>query len=426
VDWIDVVSALSANPTATSTLAKTVAPSAPAMDFAATQATLIASTKNGQLGPFSGSYSGHPAYQLSPEENLLLVTHYIFAIRQQTKAARMHAMFGAKNPHLQTLQVGGLTCKNEFTAAKIAEFRTLLSDMRNFIDTVYLPDVALVASRYKGWGAVGGFNHYLAFGEFPQSEVEPDSLFLPRGLIWNRDLANPKPVDPGYIYEHVQHSWYDGSTPDHPAAGKTVPKLTTYNADDRYSWLKAPRYGGEPMEVGPLARVLVAYAKGTSAVKTAVDNFLSQTGLALVELHSTLGRVAARALETQVIAEAMDGWLNQLQVGQPLSASGTIPARGMGMGLNEAPRGALGHWIDMVDGKISNYQMVVPTTWNLGPRCSAGKRGPLEQALIGTKVVDPARPIEILRVVHSYDPCLACAVHVIDTQHARTYTVDVR
>ena len=426
VDWIDVVSALSADPTATATLAKTVSPNAPTMDFAATKKTLATSTANGQLGPFSGTYAGHPAYRLSPEENLLLVTHYLYAIRQQTKAARMHAMFGAKNPHLQTLQVGGLTCHNELTAARLAEFRTLLSDMRNFINTVYVPDVAFVASKYKDWGAIGGFSHYLAFGEFPQTEVEPDSLFFPRGIILNRDLGNPKSVDPGFIYEHVARAWYDGTAPDHPSAGKTLPRQTTYDTNDRYSWLKAPRYGGEPMEVGPLARVLVAYAKGQAQVRAAVDGLLKQTGLGVADLHSTLGRVAARALETQVIADAMDGWLNQLKVGDPLAVSGTIPMKGMGMGLNEAPRGALGHWIDMVDGKISNYQMVVPTTWNLGPRCAAGKRGPLEEALIGTKVADPKRPVEILRVVHSYDPCVACAVHVLDTTNDKTYTVDVR
>ena len=229
----------------------------------------------------------------------------------------------------------------------------------------------------------------------------------------------------GYVYEHVTHSWYDGTAPDHPATGKTNPKFTSYDTADRYSWLKAPRYGGEPMEVGPLARVLIAYAKGVPAVKTAVDDVLKATGLSAGDLHSTLGRVAARAIETKVVADAMDGWLAQLQTSQPISAAGSIPAKGMGMGLNEAPRGALGHWIDMADGKISNYQMVVPSTWNLGPRCAAGKRGPVEQALLGTKVADPARPIEVLRVVHSYDPCLACAVHVIDKNRDREYTVDV-
>jgi [NiFe] hydrogenase large subunit len=356
---------------------------------------------------------------------LLLVAHYLLAIRQQTKAARMHALFGAKNPHLQSLQVGGLTCKNGLTAAHISDFKTLLTDMRNFIKTVYLPDVALVASRYKAWAGIGGFGNYLAYGEFPQTDVEPDSFLFPRGFLWDRDLANPREVDMGYVYERVRHSWYDGATPDHPAVGKTNPKQTSYDTADRYSWLKAPRYGGEPMEVGPLARVLVAYAKGVSQVKTAVDQFLASTGLTAADLHSTLGRVAARALETQVVADAMDGWVGQLQVGQPLSTTGTIPAKGMGMGLSEAPRGALGHWIDMVDGKINNYQMVVPSTWNLGPRCAAGKRGPVEEALIGTKVADPARPIEILRVVHLYDPWLACAVHVIDTRGGRNFSVRV-
>jgi [NiFe] hydrogenase large subunit len=425
VDWVDVPSALSADAAATAALAKKVSPNAPTIDFAATKSTLATSTKNGQLGPFGGGYAGHPSYALSPEENLLLVAHYLLAIRQQTKAARMHALFGAKNPHLQSLQVGGLTCKNELTTANIAAFKTLLTEMRDFIKNVYLPDVALVASRYGAWGKIGGFGNYLAYGEFPQTDVEPDSFLFPRGYIWDRDLSNPRAVDMGYVYEHVRHSWYDGTTPEHPAVGKTNPKQTSYDTADRYSWLKAPRYGGEPMEVGPLARVLIAYAKGVTAVKTAVDQFLSSTGLAVSDLHSTLGRVAARALETQVVADAMDGWVGQLQAGQPVASSGTIPAKGMGMGLSEAPRGALGHWIDMVDGKISNYQMVVPSTWNLGPRCAAGKRGPVEEALIGTKVADPARPIEVLRVVHSYDPCLACAVHVIDTKRSRHFTVQV-
>jgi [NiFe] hydrogenase large subunit len=321
--------------------------------------------------------------------------------------------------------VGGLTCKDDFSTARLAEFKSLLTDMRGFIDNVYLPDVLLVASRYKDWAGFGGFGNYLCYGEFPQTEVEPDSFLFPRGFITNKDLGNPRGLDMGYVYEHVAHSWYDGTSPDHPAAGKTNPKFTGYDTGDRYSWLKAPRYGGEPMEVGPLARVLIAYAKGVPAVKSAVDDVLQATGLGAGDLHSTLGRVAARAIETKVVADAMDGWLGQLQVGQPISASGSIPAKGMGMGLNEAPRGALGHWIDMADGKIANYQMVVPSTWNLGPRCAAGKRGPVEQALVGTKVADPQRPIEVLRIVHSYDPCLACAVHVIDKNRDRAYKVEV-
>jgi [NiFe] hydrogenase large subunit len=425
VDWVDVPAALSADPAKTASLAKSVSANAPTIDFAATKDALAKSTETGQLGPFSGSYAGHPSYRLSPEENLLLTAHYLLAIRQQVKAAKMHALFGSKNPHLQSLQVGGLTCKDDFNAGRVSEFKTLLTDMRSFIDNVYLPDVLLVASRYKDWTGFGGFGNYLAYGEFPQTEAEPDSFLFPRGFITNKDLGNVRPLDMGYVYEHVAHSWYDGSSPDHPAAGKTNPKFTGYDTADRYSWLKAPRYGGEPMEVGPLARVLIAYAKGVTAVKSVVDDVLKATGLGAADLHSTLGRVAARAIETKVVADAMDTWLGQLQTSQPISASGSIPAKGMGMGLNEAPRGALGHWIDMADGKIANYQMVVPSTWNLGPRCAAGKRGPVEQALVGTKVADPERPIEVLRIVHSYDPCLACAVHVIDKKRDREYRVDV-
>ena len=204
---------------------------------------------------------------------------------------------------------------------------------------------------------------------------------------------------------------------------KPSPNYTGYNPDARYSWLKAPRYNGKPMEVGPLARVLVAYGRRNRFVVPAVDDFLGKTGLTLSDLHSTLGRIAARTIETKVIADAMNGWLNQLASGQSAYTQASIPAAAIGCGLNEAPRGALGHWISISGGKIGNYQMVVPSTWNLGPRCAGGKRGPVEAALIGTKVKDPAKPVEVLRTVHSFDPCLACAVHVIDMHADQVYSV---
>jgi [NiFe] hydrogenase large subunit len=423
-DWIDVASALGADTAKTAQLAARVCPKAPATDFAAVKTMLGNAVAKGQFGPFAGGYGGHPAYVLTPEENLLLLAHYLLAIRQQLKAARMHALFAAKNPHPQALQVGGLTSKLELTSARITEFRTLLTEMRGFIDDVYIPDVAYVATRYKDWGAIGGFSNYLAYGDFPQSPVEPDSFYFPRGVVFSGDLTQPLPVDLGRIAEHVRSSWYDGGAL-HPAAGQTVPSFTGYDVNDRYSWLKAPRYDEEPMEVGPLARVLVAYSKGHPAVRQAVDGLLAATGLVAADLQSTLGRVAARALETQIIAGAMDGWLDQLDPAQPLAATGTIPEKGQGMGLGEAPRGALGHWISIAGGVIDNYQMVVPSTWNFGPRCDPGKRGPVEESLIGTPVADPERPIEVLRVVHSFDPCIACAVHILDTDRDRTHVVRV-
>jgi [NiFe] hydrogenase large subunit len=396
------------------------------MDFAATRNRLQQYVDSGQLGPFAGGYWGHPAMQLAPEENLLLVTHYLYALREQVKAARMHAIFGAKNPHLQSLRVGGVTCQRDISEERVAEFRGLLGELRHFIDTVYLPDVKYLAQRYagSGWGSYGGSRSYLAYGEFQLGNDEPADLYFPRGAIFNQEVSDVVDVDTAQISEHVAHSWYVGTASHHPSAGETDPAYTTYDTEDRYSWLKAPRYQGEPMEVGPLARVLVAYGRGHEQVVPLVNALLADTGLPVSALHSILGRTAARAIETKVIADAMDGWLDQLAYGEAALVNATIPAAAMGCGLNEAPRGALGHWIDIADGKIGNYQMVVPSTWNFGPRCSANRRGPVEEALIGIPVVNPAQPVEVLRAVHSFDPCIACAVHVIDVHQGATHVVE--
>jgi [NiFe] hydrogenase large subunit len=423
LDWVDIVSALNADAAATASLAKTISPNAPVMDFAAVKTRLAGMASSGKLGPFASGYWGHPAYLLTPNENLLMAAHYLYALRQQIKAAQMHAIFGAKNPHIQSLRVGGVTCKNDITAARISEFRTLLTDMRTFIDTVYLPDVKYIAKKYKAW-TYGGFSNYLTYGDFSTTGIELASQLLPRGTILNKAVTSVGAVDMALITEEINASWYSGSAL-HPSAGQTVPNYTGYNTASRYSWLKAPRYNGEAMEVGPLARMLVAYGKGVGTVVTMVNSFLSETGLTVANLHSALGRVAARAIETKIIADAMDGWLNTLTSGAPTLTDAVLPAACSGMGFNEAPRGALGHWINIQNSKIGNYQMVVPSTWNLGPRSSATKPGPVEQALVGTPVADASKPLEILRVVHSFDPCLACAVHVIDTKKNASYDVKV-
>jgi len=420
-DWIDIVSALSADPAATATLAQTLSPNAPIIDFAATKTKLQTFVSSGQLGPFAGGYWGHPAYLLTPEENLLFAAHYLFALRQQIKAAQMHAIFGAKNPHIQSLRVGGVTCKFDIVADRITLFRTLLTDMRNFIDTLYIPDVKYVAKKYAAW-KYGGFGNYLCYGEFPSTSAEATSNMLPAGTIMGKAISTINTVDMAQISEHVAHSWYNGSSLA-PAQGQTDPNYTGYDTTARYSWLKAPRYNNQPMEVGPLARMLVAYGKNVPAAVSLVNDVLQYAGLTAADLHSVLGRVAARAIETKIIADAMDTWLNGLDPAGVSLVTPTIPASAMGMGTNEAPRGALGHWINIQNGKIGNYQMVVPSTWNLGPRDANDVRGPVEQALIGTPVADPSKPIEVLRVVHSYDPCLACAVHVIDPKRDKTYVV---
>ena len=421
LDWVDIVRALDAVPKDTEALAKEVTPDAEPLNFTAAQNRLRTFVSGGQLGPFAGGYWGHPAYVLTPAENLLFATHYLEALRQQVEAARMHAIFGAKNPHLQSLRVGGVTCRDDLNVSRIDEFRTLLSSTETFINTIYLPDVVYLASRYLDWTTIGGSDRFLAYGDFPQNENEPASLFFPQGAITDNGL---EPVDLTQITEHVKHSWYAGDAARHPAVGETVANYTT--SGDRYSWLKAPRYRGESMEVGPLARMLVAYKSGQTDAVTAVENLLTALGLDkhnLFPLHSTLGRTAARALETQIIAKAMHGWLDDLVTGGSTYQSSTLPMQGFGVGLNEAPRGALGHWIEIQNQQIGNYQLVVPSTWNFGPRCGGEKLGPVEAALIGTPVHDLERPVEILRVVHSFDPCIACAVHVIDTRNDKVYEV---
>ena len=423
LDWVDIVSALSADPAATETLANSISPAAKDIDFAAAQNRLQSFVKSGQLGPFNNGYWGHPAYILSAEENLLLAAHYLEALHQQAMTARMHAIFGAKNPHLQSLQVGGVTCRYDLNSTRIEEFRGLLDATRTFIDTFYIPDVLLIAQRYPDWVNTGATGNFLVCGEFPQNQYEPASLYFPRGVIFN--MGDVEALDESEIMEHVAHSWYEGSDSLHPSQGETRPGYTVLDTNDRYSWLKAPRYLGNAMEVGPLARILVAYKSGQADVKAAVDNFLGSLGLSFRDMNSTLGRTAARALETQVIAWAMVDWLDQLNTNGDTFQPWNMPTTASGWGFNEAPRGALGHWIQIQNQKIGNYQLVVPSTWNFGPRCSQNEPGPAESALVGTSIVDPERPVEILRTVHSFDPCIACAVHVIDTQNERVYEVKV-
>ncbi len=424
LDWLDIVSALNADPQKTSELAQTVTPGAPSIDFAATKSRLQNFVNSGQLGIFNGGYWGHSAYLLTPEENLLIAAHYLYVLRQQLIAAEMQAIFGAKNPHVQSLRVGGVTCKYDINSERISRFRTLLSQMRTIVDKIYIPDVEYIAKKYSFWKEIGGFKNYLCYGGFPLNDSGSSFLF-PGGYILNKSITVNN-LDLSEITEHVNHSWYSGSAL-HPSSGKTDPAYDQYLTDSKYSWLKAPRYDSNPMEVGPLARILIAYYRNDSKVKQLVDSFLSDTGLNAADLHSTLGRTAARALETKIIADAMNSWLNDLNPDGEILAESSIPSTGQkkGYGLAEAPRGALGHWIDIQDGKINNYQMVVPSTWNLGPRDNNDVRGPVEQALIGTPVEDPSRPIEILRIVHSFDPCLACAVHVLDLKKNSSCIVKV-
>jgi len=435
LDWVDIVSALKADPKKTATLSDNVsnAPWGGANYFKNVQARIQTFVDSGQLGPFTNAYWGHPAYVLPPEANLMASAHYIEALRLQAKAARMHAIFGAKNPHLQSLVVGGVTSVKDLTPDRIAEFLYITKETQSFIENVYIPDLLAVASFYKDWGGIGGCTNFLAWGDLPMGDKEPESLFLPRGVIMKRNVGGVKMAEQDKVTEHVSRAWYEEGSPKHPYKGETKPvqEDPKYRpGGGKYSWFKAPRYEGEPCEVGPLARVLVAYGYGNEKIKALVDGTLEKLGVPVQALFSTLGRTAARGLETIAIGQAIPGWIDEL-VGN-LKAGDTktyqpweMPDSGMGVGLNDVARGSLGHWIEIEDKKIKNYQYVVPSTWNLGPRDEKGKLGPVEEALIGTPIADPKRPLEVLRTVHSFDPCIACGVHVIDPESNQVYDIKV-
>ncbi len=433
LDWVDIVSALSADPKKTAALADQVseAPWGGGAYYKSVQNRIKSFVDSGQLGPFANAYWGHSAYKLPPEANLMATAHYIEALRLQAKAARMHAIFGGKNPHPQSLVVGGITSIRDLSPDRIAEFLYITRETQDFIKKVYIPDLLAVASFYKDWGGIGGTTNFLAYGEFPETSAEPESLYLPRGLIVNRNVGGVRPVDQTKVTEDVTHGWYERGDAKHPYKGETKPiqENPQYRpGSGQYTWLKAPRYENFSCEVGPLARVLVAYGKGHKDVKPLVDSTLQKLDVPVQALFSTLGRTAARGLETIAVGDRMETWMGELLANIKNGDTKTyapweMPDSGEGYGLNDVPRGSLGHWIRIEDGKIGNYQYVVPSTWNLGPRDAKGVLGPVEEALIGTPIADPKQPLEILRTVHSFDPCIACAVHVIDPDSNEVYKI---
>lgn len=435
LDWVDVVSALSADPKATSELANSVNPDAPDSgpgDFKRVQDKLRKFVEAGQLGPFTNGYWGHPAYKLPPEANLMAVAHYLKALALQSRIAQLHAIFGAKNPHIQTLTVGGVTCVGDLNADRISEFLYIVKEAQEFIDNVYIPDVIAVAPFYLDWAGIGGgLKNYLSYGMFPMTGgEEPGNLWFPRGIVMDRDLSRVHPVDVDKITEDVTHSWYKykEDKPLHPSAGETDPWYTGIETanNGKYSWLKTPRYNGKAMEVGPLSRMLVNYVSGHEATVAQVNGLLGRLGVGPEVLFSTLGRTAARAIETKIIADEMEKWVSELLANVKKGDLDTytsyqMPDSATGFGMTEAPRGALGHWIEIKGGKIGNYQLIVPTTWNGSPRDHTGQRSSFEEALIGTPMADPKQPLEVLRTIHSFDPCLACSVHVMDPESNEVY-----
>jgi hydrogenase large subunit len=375
--------------------------------------------KRGELAPFVPRYEGD--YRLSDQINIAATANYVKALEMRRKGQEMLTIFGGKMPHNMAVMPGGVT--ETVTVDKIASFLWRLNELRDFIDNVYIPDVLAVAEAYSDYFEIGaGCGNLLSYGSFDLEGNNPDytkrKRLLKQGTV-STDLKLGA-LDTNKIMEYVKHSWYaDSSTGKHPSKGMTEPQMGKNGA---YSWAKAPRYDGKVYEVGPLARVAATYASGEPTVKKLVDSVLSKFKASPKALFSVLGRHAARALYTKFVADSMPEWLLQLKPGAPAYIDYTIPDEAFGMGLVDGARGALGHWIEIKDKKIANYQCVVPSTWNLGPRDDKNQPGPVEQALIGTKIKDENNPFEIGRIVRSFDPCLACAIHVI-TPKGRTLGV---
>ena len=430
LDFVDVAAALKADPAKAAKLNASISPRPTSEDeLRAVQAKVKALVESGQLGPFTNAYflGGHPSYYLDPEANLVATAHYLEALRVQVEIARATAVFGAKNPHPQFLIAGGVTCYNALRPDTIAQFKALYQKARAFVEQVYIPDLLLVAGAYKDWASIGGgVSDYMDFGEFPGKERDLTTRWLKPGVIYNRDLSTVLPFDPSKISEHVRHSWFEGDEARAPYQGVTDPRFTRIGDPDRYSWMKAPRYDGHAIETGPLAQMLISYAQGDKLVTDTVNTVLKALNVGPEALFSTLGRTAARGVEAVVVANGVGEWLQQLEDkiakgDNKICINTEVPKNAEGVGFVHAPRGGLSHWMVIENGKIANFQMVVPSTWNLGPRCAEGKLSAVEAALVGTPVADPKRPVEILRTVHSFDPCIACGVHVIDGRTNQGY-----
>ncbi len=466
LDWVDVVSALKADPKATSELQQSISnwsKSSPGY-FRDVQARLKRFVESGQLGPFSNAYWGSAAYKLPPEANLMAVTHYLEALDFQREIVKIHTIFGGRNPHPNWV-VGGMPCSFSLnqTGAINMEWLNLVSSIIDrsiaFVDQVYIPDLKAIASFYKDWTYGGGLSskNLLSYGDFPRvaNDWSQDNMLMPGGAILNGDLSQVHEVDvrdPEQIQEFVAHSWYkypdetqglhpwDGITEPHfelgPATKGTKTNIEQLDENAKYSFVKAPRWRGNAMEVGPLARYVVAYARGDEEIKDQVDGLLRDLGLPLTAIFSTLGRTAARGLECSWTAHKMryvfDNMMANLKAGDTATANmdlwepETWAKDVKGVGHAEAPRGSLGHWVHIKDAKIANYQAVVPTTWNASPRDPAGNIGAYEAALLGTPMADAGQPLEILRTIHSFDPCLACSTHVMAPDGAELARVKVR
>jgi hydrogenase large subunit len=443
LDWVDVVSALKADPAKTSALAESLSnwKGNGRMQLTAVRDRLKGFVDNGQLGIFQNGYWGHPAMKLAPEVNLLAVSHYLEALEYQRKVNQVVAILGGKTPNIQNLAVGGvanaINLDNQATLnmEKLYQVKDILDEVQDFIRQVYFVDVCAIGAMYADWLNYGkGVTNYLSVPDLPL-DGKGTQFDFPGGVIMNGDLGHVQEIKTfneqffkENVTECIARAWYDGSWTKHPFEEDTEPKYTKFEDNGRYSWVKAPRFKGAPMQVGPLAQVLSGFALGhkptvhwaTKTLETAGS--IAKTTLTPAVLHSTLGRHAARMIRTQVITDlAQKHWnllVNNIAKGDTAIFNEPVFPKGeqRGFGFHEAPRGTLSHWVVIRDGKIANYQAVVPSTWNAGPRDERDQPGPYEASLVGNPVADSQRPLELIRTVHSFDPCLACAIHTVDIE----------
>ena len=442
LDWVDVVSALDAD------VAKA---SKEAFNYAkypiATGENELLKVKDrvkefvarGQLGPFANAYWGHKTYRLTPEQNLILLSHYLKALEVQRELAKLMAMFGGKQPHPQSLTVGGVTCVMDLLdPSRMGEYLTLFKKGVEFIENAYEADVIMVAKVFKDEPSVTAPAGVMNFMAHQEMQLNQNEFLFDTGIIYDGDLSKVFGINEDLITEEATHAWYADNEPLHPYNGKTNPKYTGFRDMDtigmngekvhskvidekgKYTWIKSPRYDGKAMEVGPLACILISYAKGNKKIVPLVDEFLEKTGLPKSALFTALGRTAARMLQAKAIAkyglEAFNTLIENLKVDQDTYTSYKIDKdkEYKGRFIGDVPRGMLSHWIRIKNGVVENYQAVVPSTWNAGPVDSKGELGPYEASLVGLKVADLTQPLEIIRIIHSFDPCIACAVHVMD------------
>ncbi|MDF1527793.1 MAG: nickel-dependent hydrogenase large subunit [Sedimenticola sp.] len=443
LDWVDVVSALDADPKATAKLAESLSSwgGNGVHEMTAVKEKLKAFVSSGQLGPFANGYWGHPAMKLPPEVNLLAVAHYLQALEVQRYANKIVTILGGKTPHIQNLAVGGvsnsinLDSQSTLNMERLMAIKGWIDKLSDFVHNVYMVDVPAVGAFYLDWAGYGqGVTDYLSVPDMP-IDTKGTKFALPGGFIKGGDLTTFKPISSyqdAYfrdgVKESSKHAWYEGDSALHPWDGQTEPQYTDFQDEGQYSWIKSPTFNGKPAQVGPLANVLCMAAAGHEStakhLKTAMGTLNAVAGkeIPLAALHSTIGRHEARAVRTAVMLDNMNEQWNMLveNIGkgdtdtfnQPVFPKGEIK----GFGFHEAPRGVLSHWVVINDGKIKNYQCVVPSTWNAGPRNENDEMGPYEASLMGNPVADPEQPLEVLRTVHSFDPCIACAIHLVDTE----------